>query len=72
MVDRRSTSDAKIVFFVAGVYPLLPDETCFFIAADFDKTGWDTRICKRLSRSESTRGAGALAFRARRTRVVVL
>lgn len=26
--------------FVAGVYPLLPDETCWFIAADFDKASW--------------------------------
>lgn len=26
--------------FVAGVYPLLPDETCFFLAVDFDKAGW--------------------------------
>ena len=26
--------------FVAGVYPLLPDEASFFLAADFDKTGW--------------------------------
>lgn len=24
----------------AGVYPLLPDETCWFIAADFDKKSW--------------------------------
>jgi hypothetical protein len=23
-----------------GVYPLLRDETCWFLAADFDKTGW--------------------------------
>lgn len=23
-----------------GVYPLLSDETCWFLAADFDKTGW--------------------------------
>ncbi len=23
-----------------GVYPLLPDETCWFLAADFDKTAW--------------------------------
>jgi hypothetical protein len=23
--------------FVAGVYPLLKDETCFFLAVDFDK-----------------------------------
>jgi len=26
--------------FTAGVYPLLPDETCWFLAADFDKQSW--------------------------------
>jgi superfamily II DNA or RNA helicase len=26
--------------FTAGVYPLLPDETCWFLAADFDKASW--------------------------------
>jgi superfamily II DNA or RNA helicase len=26
--------------FVAGVYPLLPDGTCWFLAADFDKQHW--------------------------------
>jgi hypothetical protein len=26
--------------FVAGVYPMLPDETCWFLAADFDKRSW--------------------------------
>ncbi len=26
--------------FVAGVYPLLPDETCWFLAADFDEENW--------------------------------
>jgi superfamily II DNA or RNA helicase len=25
---------------VVGVYPLLADETCWFLAADFDKTSW--------------------------------
>ena len=25
---------------VAGVYPLLPDETCWFLAVDFDKGDW--------------------------------
>jgi len=25
---------------VVGVYPLLSDETCWFLAADFDKTSW--------------------------------
>ena len=38
--------------FVAGVYPLLPDETCWFLAADFDEetgrlTPWP---CWRLAR----------------------
>ena len=32
---RSPTSD-----FVAGVYPLLHDETCLFLAADFDKENW--------------------------------
>jgi len=26
--------------FVAGVYPLMADETCWFLAADFDKRSW--------------------------------
>jgi superfamily II DNA or RNA helicase len=26
--------------FVAGVYPLLPNDTCWFLAADFDKAFW--------------------------------
>lgn len=26
--------------FVAGIYPMLQDETCFFLAADFDKKNW--------------------------------
>lgn len=31
--------------FTIGVYPMLPDETCWFLAADFDKASWpeDTR-----------------------------
>jgi superfamily II DNA or RNA helicase len=33
--DRSSSGD-----FVAGVYPLLPDQTCWFLAADFDKDSW--------------------------------
>ena len=26
--------------FVIGVYPMLPDETCYFLAVDFDKDAW--------------------------------
>jgi superfamily II DNA or RNA helicase len=26
--------------FIIGVYPLLPDETCWFLAVDFDKATW--------------------------------
>src|SRR4030095_14270148 len=35
-----SSCDAEGQPFVAGVYPLLQDEPCFFLAVDFDKTGW--------------------------------
>jgi hypothetical protein len=28
----------------AGVYPLLTDETCWFLAADFDKTTWQDDV----------------------------
>ncbi len=54
--------------FVIGVYPMLLDETCFFLAADFDKTTWQDDVaafletCGRmnlpavLERSRSGRG----------------
>jgi superfamily II DNA or RNA helicase len=31
--------------FVAGIYPLLQDETCWFLAADFDKSTWQDDVC---------------------------
>jgi superfamily II DNA or RNA helicase len=40
--------------FIMGIYPMLQDETCFFLAADFDKESWqeDTgafiETCRRL------------------------
>jgi superfamily II DNA or RNA helicase len=40
--------------FVAGVYPLLLDESCFFLAVDFDKSSWAQdalaflEACRRL------------------------
>jgi len=35
-----SGRDAEGRDFVMGVYPMLQDETCFFLAADFDKAHW--------------------------------
>lgn len=32
--------DGRSRDFVAGVYPLLPGDTCWFLAADFDKASW--------------------------------
>jgi len=45
--------DADGAPFVAGVYPLLPDETCRFLAIDFDKGGWrkDAAACLESCRS---------------------
>jgi superfamily II DNA or RNA helicase/very-short-patch-repair endonuclease len=60
--------------FVAGVYPLLQDETCFFLAVDFDKVGWREdagaflEACRHLNlpaaveRSRSGRGAHVWFF----------
>jgi regulator of replication initiation timing len=44
--------------FVAGIYPLLPDETCCFLAIDFDEGDWQKDvgvlrdICREFRRSE--------------------
>lgn len=58
----------------AGVYPLLTDETCWFLAADFDKTTWqddvraflqtcaDWNIPAALERSRSGRGGHVWIF----------
>jgi len=60
--------------FVAGVYPLLQDETCFFLAVDFDKASWrddaaafretcrDLNLPVVLERSRSGRGAHVWLF----------
>ncbi|MCA9988890.1 MAG: DEAD/DEAH box helicase [Anaerolineales bacterium] len=36
----RDLNKASSEDFTAGVYPLLPDERCWFLAADFDKSSW--------------------------------
>lgn len=59
---------------VMGVYPLLEDETCWFLAADFDKSSWQddvrafTETCRAtnvpvaIERSRSGNGAHAWFF----------
>jgi superfamily II DNA or RNA helicase/very-short-patch-repair endonuclease len=45
--------------FVIGIYPMLQDETCFFLAADFDKKSWREdaaaylETCRQLGLSAS-------------------
>ncbi len=69
-----SGCDAEGQPFVAGVYPLLQDETCFFLAVDFDKADWRDdaaaflETCRHfnlpaaLERSRSGRGAHVWFF----------
>ena len=59
---------------VAGVYPLLTDETCWFLAIDFDDEGWEKdisvlrKVCLQfeisvaIERSRSGNGAHAWFF----------
>jgi hypothetical protein len=66
--------DAEARPFVAGVYPLLADETCFLLAVDFDKAGWRedaaafVQACRRLDlpaaleRSRSGQGGHVWLF----------
>lgn len=60
--------------FVAGVYPVLPDDTCWFLAADFDEAEWRRDVkafaetCRAwdvpvaIERSRSGNGAHAWIF----------
>lgn len=47
------TGTSKSTNLTLGVYPLLPDETCWFLAADFDKKSWlqDVAAFRDASRS---------------------
>jgi superfamily II DNA or RNA helicase len=37
---------------IVGLYPLLPDNTCYFLAADFDKQGWQQSVKAMASACE--------------------
>jgi hypothetical protein len=47
-VTKRSKRDYTI-----GVYPLLPDETCWFLAVDFDKESWMDDVSAYIEICES-------------------
>jgi hypothetical protein len=60
--------------FIIGIYPMLLDETCFFLAVDFDKSSWQEdaiaflKTCHQmnlsaaLERSRSGKGAHVWLF----------
>jgi hypothetical protein len=55
-----------------GIYPLLQDETCLFLAVDFDKKTWQQgchRVSGRMSRTERASGTRAFTVRQRWPRV---
>lgn len=66
--------DPKGNDFVMGIYPMLLDESCYFLVADFDKTTWEQdavaylQTCHRknlpavLDRSRSGKGAHVWLF----------
>lgn len=70
----RFIGGASVNEFVVGIYPLLPDDTCHFLAADFDKSDWQMDVsafihtCSEQSvpvaveRSRSGNGAHAWIF----------
>ncbi len=73
-VDDQAILDHLQGRHVMGVYPLLQDETCWFLAVDFDKTGWKEDVgsfietCETIGvpasveRSRSGNGAHAWFF----------
>jgi superfamily II DNA or RNA helicase len=67
-------SAGNSIDFTAGIYPMLPDETCWFLAADFDKKSWQQDVAAfrytarakgvpvAIERSRSGNGAHAWIF----------
>ena len=60
---------------VVGVYPMLQDETCWFLAVDFDKGQWqdDVTAFTETCRAKDCPSCGrAISIRQRRPRLVLL
>jgi superfamily II DNA or RNA helicase len=57
-VSDRAVTDHLRGRHVMGVYPLLHDETCWFLAADFDKAAWKDDVA---AFAETCRSAGVPA-----------
>ncbi len=55
-----SGRDDRGANFVAGVYPMLLDETCFFLAIDFDKASWQEDTLAVLAKCEELNLPAAL------------
>ena len=74
LLGRNIANPERAEPFVAGVYPLLTDETCWFLAADFDKQCWqrdalaflatcrEKSVPAALERSRSGNGAHVWIF----------
>ena len=74
LLGRNISNPERAEPFVAGVYPLLTDETCWFLAADFDKQCWqrdalaflatcrEKSVPAALERSRSGNGAHVWIF----------
>ena len=43
-LDKHVIEDHLRGSIVAGIYPMLPDETCHFLAMDFDEAGWQDDV----------------------------
>jgi superfamily II DNA or RNA helicase len=63
-VDDRAVLDHLRGRHVMGVYPLLEDETCWFLAADFDKASWRDDVSAFVATCRSA-GVSAAVERSR-------